>query len=84
MTFHDNKPLQPLVNERWEDFNIKPTLSIPDILGWVSFRALNILYIYIYYEIIFVRWDMIFKYLSNFGDFNAYCLRLSAENITLK
>ena len=35
MTFHDGKPLEPLVNERWEDFNVKVNTTIPQILHWV-------------------------------------------------
>lgn len=36
MTFHDDKPLEPLVNEEWEDFNIKVNTTIPEILQWVG------------------------------------------------
>ena len=36
MTFHDDKPLEPLVNERWEDFNVKVNVTLPQVLGWVD------------------------------------------------
>ena len=36
VTFHDNKPLQPLVNEKWEDFNVKINVTLPQVLGWVG------------------------------------------------
>ena len=35
VTFHDNKPLEPLVNERWEDFNVKVNVTLPELLAWV-------------------------------------------------
>jgi hypothetical protein len=34
MTFHDNKPLESLVNERWEDFNVKVNVTLPEVLNW--------------------------------------------------
>ena len=36
ITFHDEKALEPLVAEKWEDFNVKVNTSIPEILQWVS------------------------------------------------
>lgn len=38
MTFHDDKALEPLVAEKWEDFNMKINTTIPEILQWVSER----------------------------------------------
>lgn len=35
MTFHDGKPLEPLINEKWEDFNVKVNTSIAQVLHWV-------------------------------------------------
>ncbi|KAL5473959.1 hypothetical protein EMCRGX_G028528 [Ephydatia muelleri] len=35
-TFHDNKALEPLVNEKWEDFNLKVNVTIPQVLAWPS------------------------------------------------
>ena len=35
-TFHDNKPLEPLVIERWEDFNIRHSVTIRKLLTWVG------------------------------------------------
>ncbi|XP_062508428.1 hypoxia-inducible factor 1-alpha inhibitor-like isoform X2 [Corticium candelabrum] len=37
MTFHDNKPLEHLVNEDWSDFNKKINVTIPDVLKWQEF-----------------------------------------------
>jgi hypothetical protein len=34
MTFHDNKPLEQLVNESWNDFNRKINVTIADVLSW--------------------------------------------------
>ena len=34
-TFHDNKPLEPLVNEQWEDFNVKVNTTLAGVLGKV-------------------------------------------------
>ena len=34
MTFHDNKPLEQLVNENWNDFNKKVNVTIADTLSW--------------------------------------------------
>lgn len=34
MTFHDDKPLEPLVSQKWEDFNLKINTTIPEILQW--------------------------------------------------
>ena len=36
ITFHDHKALEPLVTEKWEEFNIKVNTTIPEILQWVS------------------------------------------------
>ena len=36
MTFHDHKPLEPLVREKWGDFNIKVNTTIPELLVWVG------------------------------------------------
>lgn len=36
ITFHDGKPLEPLIKEKWEEFNIKVNTTIPEILQWVS------------------------------------------------
>ena len=36
ITFHDDKPLEPLVPVKWEDFNIKVNTTIPEILQWVK------------------------------------------------
>ena len=36
MTFHDSKPLEPLVDEQWEDFNVKINVTIPEVLQWVT------------------------------------------------
>ena len=36
VTFHDSKPLEPLVNEKWEDFNVKINVTLPQVLGWVG------------------------------------------------
>lgn len=41
MTFHDNKPLEPLINEKWEDFNIKINVTLPQVLNWVSFKIMT-------------------------------------------
>lgn len=35
-TFHDNKPLETMVNEKWEDFNVKVNVTIPQVLQWPS------------------------------------------------
>lgn len=43
ITFHDNKPLEPLVNERWEEFNAKVNVSVPEILQWVSRIPVSVL-----------------------------------------
>ncbi|XP_065898446.1 tRNA wybutosine-synthesizing protein 5-like [Dysidea avara] len=32
-TFHDGKPLEPLVNEKWEDYNIKVNTTLEIVLG---------------------------------------------------
>lgn len=34
-TFHDGKPLEPLVNEKWEDFNVKVNTTLEAVLGKV-------------------------------------------------
>ena len=34
-TFHDGKPLEPLVNEKWEDFNVKVNTTLAAVLGKV-------------------------------------------------
>jgi hypothetical protein len=41
MTFHDNKPLEQLVNESWNDFNRKINVTIADVLSWQSFGENN-------------------------------------------
>ena len=38
-TFHDDKPLEPLVTAKWENFNVKVNATIADILRWVSSLA---------------------------------------------
>ena len=48
-TFHDNKPLEPLVNERWEDFNVKVNTTLAAVLGKVC--------LLIYYSI-GMRWSI--------------------------
>jgi len=40
ITFHDNKPLEPLVTAKWEDFNVMANATIADILQWVSLLAM--------------------------------------------
>jgi len=34
-TFHDGKPLEPLVNEKWDDYNIKVNTTLEIVLGKV-------------------------------------------------
>jgi len=34
ITFHDDKPLEPLVDEKWDDFNVKVNVTIPEVLQW--------------------------------------------------
>ena len=45
MTFHDHKPLEPLVNEKWEEFNTKHNVTIPEILQWVCSTIITIIVI---------------------------------------
>lgn len=35
MTFHDDKPLESLVEEKWEDFNVKVNVTLSEVLNWV-------------------------------------------------
>ena len=39
ITFHDDKPLESLASERWEDFNVKVNVTIPELLLWVCLRV---------------------------------------------
>ena len=42
ITFHDDKPLEPLVlGEKWEDFNLKVNTTIAKILQWVRCACEN-------------------------------------------
>ena len=46
MTFHDGKPLEPLVNERWEDFNVRVNTTLAAVLGKVWWRLMTCHIIY--------------------------------------
>ena len=36
ITFHDNKPMEGIVTEKWDEFNVKVNTTIPHVLQWVS------------------------------------------------